>query len=94
MSSSKGKLVLKRHKKTDKLYHPESSLVFKSATEKLVIGRMDGDEFISLDDETLDLCEKHQFKYDESLVETVSENEQVSEVVNDVVNETVNETVN
>jgi hypothetical protein len=70
MSSKSQKLILKKNKKLDKIYHPDSGLVFKSATEKVVIGRIVDDEFISLDEATLELCEQYNFKYDESLVET------------------------
>lgn len=70
MSSKAAKLVLKKNKKLDKIYHPDTGLVFKSATEKVVVGRIVDDEFIPLDDEALELCEKNHFKYDESLVET------------------------
>lgn len=70
MSSKAAKLVLKKNKKLDKIYHPETGVVFKSATEKVVIGRIVDDEFIPLDEEALELCEKNHFKYDESLVET------------------------
>jgi hypothetical protein len=45
-------------------------LVFKSATDKLVIGRIENDEVIPLDEKALELCEEHGFSYDESLVET------------------------
>ena len=33
MSNKATKLTLKRNKKLDKMYHPESGLVFKSASE-------------------------------------------------------------
>lgn len=70
MSTSKSKkTVYKRNKKLGKIYHPDSGLVIKSAKEKIVIGRIDGDEFVPLDETALELCEKWNFKYDESLVE-------------------------
>ncbi len=67
--STKGKKVLKKHKLLNKIWHPESKLVFKSAKEKLVIGRLEDNDFISLDEEALDACEEWGFKYDPSLVE-------------------------
>ena len=70
MSKSKGRKVLKKHKTLDKIWHPESTLVFKSASEKLVIGRVVDDDFVSLDDEALDACEEWGFKFDPSLVES------------------------
>ena len=66
---TKGKIILKRNKLINKIWHPESTLVFKSSTEKLVIGRLDGSDIIPLDDEAIDLCVQWKFKYDTSLVE-------------------------
>jgi outer membrane biosynthesis protein TonB len=68
MASKKEKTVFKKHKALDKVYHPDSGLVIKSATDKVVVGRISEDEFIPLDDECLELCEKYGFKYDETLV--------------------------
>ena len=73
---SKKKIVLKKLKNHSPcILHPESTLVFKSSQEKLVIGRYDSDndEIISLDDVCLELCAQNNFKYDTSLVEEVSE---------------------
>ena len=69
MSHLKGKIALKKNNIINKIWHPESTLVFKSATEKLVIGRFFGNEFISIDEKTLDLCVQWKFKYDASLVD-------------------------
>ena len=71
--SSRGKIVLTKHKILKQIWHPESALVFKSATEKLVIGRCENDKLIPLDDVSLDLCNKWKFKYDNSLVDEVSD---------------------
>ena len=61
---------LAKHKKTGRLYNKDTGLVFNSAEkDRLVIGRLDNDEFVPLDQEAVDLCEKHGVKYDESLVE-------------------------
>ena len=87
MSNKATKLTLKRNKKLDKIYHPESGLVFKSASEKIVIGRIADDEFISLDEDTIALCEQYGQEYDKSLVEEVedeagSQENEVQEVEN------------
>lgn len=74
-AKNKPKLILKRHKKTGKVWHPESGLVFKSAKDKVVIGRYENDDFIELDDEALDLCVEFGFKYDKDLVEEDEEEE-------------------
>jgi len=67
------RIVLKKNKAINKIWHPDSGLVFKSAKEKLVVGRCVDDEFIPLDDETLDLCTEWKMRYDPSLVEEVSD---------------------
>jgi outer membrane biosynthesis protein TonB len=79
MTSKSTKLVLKTNKKLGKIYHPDTGLVFKSATEKVVIGRIVDDEFVSLDDEAVELCEQNHFKIDESLLESEEAEEQPSE---------------
>ena len=83
MSHLKGKIALKKNNIINKIWHPESTLVFKSITEKLVIGRFCDNEFISIDEKTLDLCVQWKFKYDASLVEeeevTASEEEKSDE---------------
>ena len=83
MSQLKGKIALKKNNIINKIWHPESTLVFKSITEKLVIGRFCDNEFISIDEKTLDLCVQWKFKYDASLVEeeevTASDDEKSDE---------------
>lgn len=74
MSSAK-KIVLKKNKELDTIWHPETTLVFKSSTEKVVTGRYENGEFISLDEKALELCEKWKFKYDTSLIEEEEEEE-------------------
>lgn len=53
----------------ERLWHQESTLVFKSQQDRIVIGRFDGKEYIHLDEKTLELCEQFNFKCDPSLVE-------------------------
>jgi hypothetical protein len=53
----------------ERLWNQESTLVFKSQQERIVIGRFDGKEYIHLDEKTLELCEQYNFKCDPSLVE-------------------------
>jgi hypothetical protein len=75
MSSTKNKIVLKKLKELDTIWHPESKLVFKSSKDKVVIGRYENDELISLDDECLELCAKWKFKYDKDLVQEEEDEE-------------------
>ena len=73
--SAPRKIILKKLKELNTVWHPESTLVFKSQEEKVVTGRYVDNEFIPLDDEALDLCTKWSFKYDTSLVEDDEDDE-------------------
>ena len=78
-TKTKRKIALKKNKEINKIWHPESGLVFKSSKEKLVIGRVEDGEVIPLDDDALDLCTQWKFKYDTSLVEEVDDEEEGDE---------------
>lgn len=55
------KLTLKHDKKLGIIYHPDSSLVVKSAEEKrIVVGRVENGEVKGVDDETIALCKKYE----------------------------------
>ena len=74
---SKKVVKLKTLKAYDTIWHPESTLVFKSKEkdERLVIGRYENKEIIPLDDIALELCEKWSFKPDDSLMEDDEDDE-------------------
>ena len=74
MSDSSKKIVLKKLPSHNTIWHPESTLVFKSQKDRLVIGRYVDDEVIPLDDIAINLCETWKFKPDESLFEGEDEN--------------------
>jgi len=74
MSDSSKKIVLKKLNSHNTIWHPESTLVFKSQKDRLVIGRYVDDEIIPLDDIAINLCETWKFKPDESLFEGEDEN--------------------
>ena len=65
--ASKIKPVLKKHKKLECIYHPESFLVFKSSAELVVVGRIENDELIPLDQTAIEQCEKFNFEPDPTL---------------------------
>ena len=67
MSASQ-KIVLKKLTAHNTIWHPESTLVFKSQKDRLVIGRYVDDELIPLDDEAMSLCDTWKFRPDESLL--------------------------
>ena len=66
----KRKVLLKRLKDHKTIWHPESTLVFKSQKERLIIGRysIETEELISLDDITLELCNEWKFIPDPELL--------------------------
>ena len=69
MSSRLNKVTLKKLnlKDLNTIWHDVTGLVFKSSTEKLVIGRCINDTLVPLDKEAIKLCEEWKFKYDTSL---------------------------
>ena len=73
MSSSNKKLVLKKLKEHNTIWHPESTIVFKSQNERLVIGRYVDGNLIPLDETAMELCKEWKFKPDESLLEVDNE---------------------
>ena len=75
MSTAKRKLRLAKLKKYNTIWHPDSTLVFKSQKERLVIGRLVDKELVSLDDEAIELAEQWKLKIDESLLESGSDSE-------------------
>jgi chromosome segregation ATPase len=92
MSSKGTKLTLKKNKKLDCLVHLETGLVFKSATEKVVTGRVVNDELVELDEEAQQLCEEHGFKIDPELVaDDTVEAEDTEEVKESSPNKSVSE---
>ena len=77
---SNKKVVLKKLKELGKIWHDDSRLVFKSETEKLVIGRYEDNKFIPLDNEAVIRCKTWNFKYDPSIeVEGLEEQENEEE---------------
>jgi len=68
------KIILKKLKSHDTIWHPQSRLVFKSKKEKVVIGRLDEDgEEIEVVDNIIDLCDQWKFNICPSIVESEEE---------------------
>lgn len=67
MSNIKKKFLFKKHEKLNYIYHVDSFLVFKSLTERLVIGRIENDELIPLDQTVIEQCKKFNFNPDPTL---------------------------
>ena len=107
MSNNTKKKTIKINKQINKFWHEDSSLVFKSKDEKVVIGRFDGEEFIEMDDETVALADEWKFKLDPSMIEEEvfssdeqnfnqeeeREEEEVNEVVPPVVHPVIHDVV-
>jgi hypothetical protein len=66
--STKG-VVLKRHKTLDVVWHPETCSVFKSAKEKVVVGKLVDETVQKLKSSDVDVCIEWGFKYDANCVE-------------------------
>jgi len=58
------KIVLKKNKTIGKIWHPETRLVFKSPSEKIVIGYFNDEEVIKLNEENIKVCKEWGFKFE------------------------------
>jgi chaperonin cofactor prefoldin len=88
--SGKRKIILKKLTGYNTVWHPESTVVFKSEKERIVIGRFVDKELIPLDQECLELCDEWSFKPDESLLDE-DDTDDVKENVDDLVADVVDE---
>jgi hypothetical protein len=57
-------VILKKHKAIDKLWHPETSLVFKSPQERVVIGKVVENKLVLLTEKDVDLCKANNFRFE------------------------------
>ena len=104
--SSKSELgsqpILRKHKITNRLYHPESLLVFKSSSEKVVVGKIVDDQVQKLSSKDIELCKKYFFRFEnDCFEETESEKEDISKIIGQILktkiteeNESRNKSVN
>ena len=78
--SAKIKIVLKKLKGTDHVYHRESGIILRSSDDRTAIGRYENDTPIySLTNEYIEKCKKLRFQYDESLLEEDDDQEEDEE---------------
>ena len=78
------KIVLVKHKTLEKLYHPESNLVFKSNKERIVIGKCVDNIIVKLTDEDIEQCKRWRFNYeleDENELNNLAEEEQFDKMM-------------
>ena len=71
MSDNKRKIIMKKLTAFNTIWHPETTLVFKSQKERLVIGRYVDGDIISLDDDAIELSAEWNFQVDKSLIAEV-----------------------
>lgn len=68
--------VLRKNKAIDKLWHSSTGMVFKSAKERIVIGKCVNDKLVPLSTEDIEVCMAHSFAYEH---EVASENNSIAE---------------
>jgi hypothetical protein len=58
------KILIKKLPGFSTVWHEESQLVFKSAKELVVIGKLVDKEIVALTEDDIQVCDKHKFKYE------------------------------
>ena len=61
--STKNKISLKKLPEFNTVWHEESALVFKSAKELVIVGKLVNKKITPLQEEDIQLCDKYRFKY-------------------------------
>ena len=57
--------VLRKNKDIDMLWHSATGMVFKSAKERIVIGKCENDKVLPLTQNDIEICMSHSFAYEE-----------------------------
>jgi hypothetical protein len=57
-------IVLRKHKILCQLWHQDTGMVFRSAKERVVIGKAVSDVLKPLDNDDIEICKAHGFKYE------------------------------
>jgi len=71
--------IIRKNKELDMFWNPETTLVFKSKEEKVVIGSCKDNKVIPLTDEDIKNCEKYSLKYERKEDDEEAEEEDVEE---------------
>tara|TARA_B100001094_G_scaffold93905_1_gene89728 strand:+ start:1529 stop:2482 length:954 start_codon:yes stop_codon:yes gene_type:complete len=58
--------ILRKHKILDKYWNRETDMVFKSGTERIVIGKCLNDKLVALTAEDIEVCKSRRWKYEEA----------------------------
>ena len=61
--STKNKISLKKLPEFNTVWHEESAVVFKSAKELVIVGKLVNKKITPLQEEDIQLCDKYRFKY-------------------------------
>lgn len=62
--------ILRKHKTLDKYWNRETDMVFKSGTERIVIGKCLNDKLVALTEKDIEVCKSRRWQYE---VETTDE---------------------
>ena len=88
------KVILKKNKKIGKIWHPQTRLIFKSATERIVVGYLNYDESISnLSEENVKVCKEWGFRFESEKDESEKDESEKDESESDTELENVNNVV-
>lgn len=82
------KVSLKKLSEFNTVWHEDTSLVFKSAKEIIVVGKLVNKKIVPLTDADITTCEKFKFKYEITAEEEEEEVEETEEVEEEEVEET------
>ena len=58
--------VLRKNKAIDMLWHSPTGMVFKSAKERIVVGKCVNDKILPLTKDDIEICMSHSFAYEET----------------------------
>jgi len=70
--------VLRKNKAIDMLWHSSTGMVFKSAKERIVIGKCENDKILPLTKDDIEVCMAHSFAYEEINSDSEEEEEKIS----------------
>lgn len=73
-------LVLRENKDIGSYWHPDTQMVFKSATQRIVIGKCVDGKVVDLTEEDKDVCRAHNFAFEDKIKEKVVDEELEEEV--------------
>jgi len=85
--------ILRKHKVLNKYWNRETDMVFKSPTEKIVVGKCVNDKLVSLTEEDIEVCKSRRWKYEVFDDKTSSDDGSDSEKEEDVLDKEMTKAV-